>query len=271
MINQKVKFKTTSENTFQKNDDHTKHSPSEWNRHVKRISLSLDKLELIENFNIHNLNHKRGNQDYLDRLELNSYKQKILKGFIIQNNFQHDLYYSVENEDQTFSLALVTGDIHLFIKTKAPADSEESDNSGNSLHEGYASLVDPKSKTTDINLVLYIPEDQINSIISSIQTNPHYKIKLDVYLWAFTNKIDDEFKSFDASWDIVLNNKTYDDIYTPCFLSYVQIIDQTGQIEKIDLNKDISNLILTIIKYQKSFFYSIMILFLTILILVFKG
>jgi hypothetical protein len=134
------------------------------------------------------------------------------------------IYYAVESkkEKRLFSLEGIVGIPEITLITGNPFKENAEILDG--VYWGSAFRMNYEPKQDCLCFYLYIPKDQMLSLIAAIRADENATVEVTAKLLSFTFEVDDALREHYDSQDIVINDSNE----SPCFVSSVRVTSKIG-------------------------------------------
>lgn len=234
MFSSNTKLKKTSDSIFQEAEAPKDRSrPLEWRRSFNRLSLPLKNIEMITWVNTHDKDwdSKGDFKDNPVKLIKPDIKTSFsIKATVDENQVRDTIYCAEKDEDDEniFTLERPRGETQVIIKSGKPLTEDDKFPDGVFFGVCFRMNYDPGED--DIIFQMMIPEEQLNTLASNLQSDPSSTIDLYVELLSYSYEVDDSLREHYHPRDIFIHD------HSDAFVSMIGLASKVGThtVEKSD-------------------------------------
>jgi hypothetical protein len=221
-----TKLKKASGSIFQEAEAPKDRSrPLEWSRSFNGLSLPLKNIEIITRVNTHDKDWdiKGDFKDNPVKLIKPDIKTSLAIRAIVDEDQMRDTIYCAEqdgDDDDIFTLERPRGETQVILKSGEPI--KESEKFPNGVFFGSCFRMNYDPGEDDIIFEMTIPEEQLNTIASNLQSDPSSTIDLYVELLSFSFEVDDSLREHYHPRDIFIHD------HSDAFVSSIGLASKVG-------------------------------------------
>lgn len=199
--------------------------PLEWRRSFNFVSLPLKNVQVINSCTVHDCDFVlvgERNANPANLIKPNVTSRIAITGVLDEGKTRDTIYFAInENKDgEIYGIGRHKGKTLVTIKSGEP--TEEGKNAPAGLYWGNALRVNFDPGEDDLCFELSMPEEQINSLITSLKADQNSMIEVGAYLLSYTFEVDDALREHYHPRDIVINESTL------CFASWSGVTSKIG-------------------------------------------
>lgn len=221
-----TKLKKASDSTFQEAEAAKDRSrPLEWRRSFNGLLLPLKNIEIITRVNTHDKDWDI-EWDFKDspvKLIKPDIKTSFAIKAIVNEDQMRDTIYCAEqdsDDDDIFTLECPRGETQVILKSGEPI--KESEKFPDGVFFGICFRMNYDPGEDDIIFEMTIPEEQLNTIASNLQSDPSSTIDLYVELLSFSFEVDDYLREHYHPRDIFIHD------HSDAFVSSIGLASKVG-------------------------------------------
>jgi hypothetical protein len=221
-----TKLKKASDSIFQEAEAPKDRSrPLEWRRSFNGLSLPLKNIEIITRVNTHDKDWdiKGDFKDNPVKLIKPDIKTSFAIKAVVDEEQMRDTIYCAEqdgDDDDIYTLERPKGETQIILKSGEPIKENEKFPDGVFFGSCFRMNYDPGED--DIIFEMTIPEEQLNTIASKLQSDPSSTIDLYVELLSFSFEVDDSLREHYHPRDIFIHN------HSDAFVSSIGLASKVG-------------------------------------------
>ncbi|MGL5799064.1 MAG: hypothetical protein ACRCYN_03215 [Plesiomonas sp.] len=221
-----TKLKKTSDSIFQEADAHKDRSrPLEWRRSFNGLSLPLKNIEIITRVNTHDKDWdiKGDFKDNPVKLIKPDIKTSFAIKALVDEDQMRDTIYCAEqdgDDNDIYTLERPRGETQIILKSGEPI--KENEKFADGIFYGSCFRMNYVPDEDDIIFEMTIPEEQLNTIASKLQSAPSSTIDLYVELLSFSFEVDDSLREHYHPRDIFIHD------HSDAFVSSIGLASKVG-------------------------------------------
>lgn len=226
MFRSNTKLKKASDSIFQETEAPKDGSrPLEWRRSFNGLSLPLKNIEIITRVNTHDKDWDiKGDfkENPVKLIKPDIKTSFAIKAIVDENQMRDTIYFAEQDGDDgdIFTLERPRGEIQVILKSGVPSKENEKFPDGVFFGSCFRMNYDPGED--DIIFEMTIPEEQLNTVVSNLQSDPSSTIDLYVELLSFSFEVDDSLREYYHPRDIFIDD------HSDAFVSSIGLVSKVG-------------------------------------------